>query len=63
MISRFHDETRIYLILEFAPGEELRLADSMMKGDAAVPAGESAKVVAGGGGVVKLSLADTMDDF
>ena len=50
----------------FAPGEELKLADSMLGGDAGVAAGEK-KPLGGGlaatGGVVKLSLADTMDDF
>lgn len=52
----------------FVPGEELKLADSMMRGDAAMPTAApdkgAAKVVGGGtGGVVKLSLDDTMDDF
>jgi len=48
----------------FAPGEELKLADSSLKGDT-IDTGD-AKVLPGGGlaagGVVKLSLDDTMDD-
>ena len=52
----------------FAPGEELKLADSMLKGGVQTGVGGPAKVVVGGdaaktGGVVKLSLDDTMDDF
>lgn len=52
----------------FAPGEELKLADSMLKGDVQTGVGGPAKVVVGGdaaktGGVVKLSLDDTTDDF
>ena len=54
----------------FAPGEELKLADSMLKSDAAMPTAPpplTAGTKLGGapklGGVVKLGLDDTMDDF
>jgi len=46
----------------FVPGEELKLADSMLRPDApAVPSAVGDKKVLGGGGVVKLTLDDTMD--
>ena len=46
-------------------GEEVKLADSVMGGDAAATAAPTAAKLgkASSGGVVKLSLDDTMDDF
>lgn len=55
----------------FEPGDELKLSGTMLQGDAAsatIPVSEAHKVVGGGnapavGGVVQLSLDDTMDDI
>ena len=50
----------------FAPGDELKLADSMLTGDATDAAAQTkilGDALPASGGVVKLSLDDTMDDM